>query len=54
MAGKRSNFQLRGAVLELDGKTSLINMEKRPLAVICIFFIIGIILARFLPDSLNF
>ncbi len=29
-------------------------MDKRPLAVIAIFFIAGIILARFLPDSIKF
>ena len=29
-------------------------MYKRPLAVIAIFFIVGIVLARFLPDSVKF
>ncbi|MBU1146748.1 MAG: ComEC family competence protein [Candidatus Omnitrophica bacterium] len=29
-------------------------MDKRPLAVIAIFFIFGIVLARFLPDSVGF
>ena len=29
-------------------------MNKRPLAVIAVFFIIGIVLARFLPDSVKF
>ncbi|MFC1620988.1 ComEC/Rec2 family competence protein [Candidatus Omnitrophota bacterium] len=29
-------------------------MHKRPLAVICIFFIIGIVLAKFLPDFVKF
>ena len=29
-------------------------MHKRPLAVISIFFIIGIVLARYLPDSVKF
>ncbi len=29
-------------------------MDKRPLAVISVFFILGIVLARFLPDSVKF
>ena len=29
-------------------------MDKRPLAVIALFFIFGIILGRFLPDSVRF
>ena len=37
-----------------DGETSQwIGMHKRPLAVISVFFIIGIVLGRFLPDSVN-
>ncbi|MBU0478718.1 hypothetical protein KKC91_09150, partial [bacterium] len=29
-------------------------MDKRPLAVISVFFILGIVLARFFPDSIKF
>ncbi|MFH1854199.1 MAG: hypothetical protein ABH815_02695, partial [Candidatus Omnitrophota bacterium] len=29
-------------------------MNKRPLAVIAVFFILGIVLARFMPDSIRF
>ena len=30
-----------------------VDMDKRPLAVIAVFFMIGIILGRFLPDSVR-